>query len=87
MSPEKITFMGPEGRPVEGWNIPVVESIEKFSEVTLEDGTVLLIKAIALTAMRIEGEWDQNGNPKYMVQNNTVIGVKHCPENLRQGGE
>lgn len=87
MAPEQTTIIGPDGTPRKAQDIPILESSEKVSEVTLEDGTVLYVKASPISVLRIEGIWDPYNNPTYSVQANTVVSVKHCPSHLKKGNQ
>lgn len=71
------------GRIVEGISVDVVESIERFSDVKLKDGTILKTKLSVLEAVRVDGEWDQEGNPSYVLRHNNVVSVVESPPELR----
>ena len=85
MAAHKINLIGPDGTPREGEDIPILESLEKTSEVRLADGTILYVKAAPISVVRVSGIWDAFNNPTYMVQSNTVVGVKQCPPELKKG--
>jgi hypothetical protein len=53
---------------VDGFEVPITESIERWTELKLEDGSVLRIKPNVLSATRIENMWDPEGNPMYAVK-------------------
>ena len=61
----------------------MVEAHEKWTEIKLEDGSSLRIKAVIIGAVRIEGQYDQEGNPLYMVKANQVMTVS-APDHLRK---
>jgi len=48
----------PNGQLADAFDVPVLDSNEKWAEVTLEDGTILRVKTIVSSAVRIEGHWD-----------------------------
>ncbi len=75
----------PDGTTVEGVDIPVVESTERWTEVTLEDGSVLRLKASIMAAVRIPGHFDNEGNPTYSLKSNVQMMVVNAPENLKRG--
>ncbi len=83
--PEPTNIIGPDGTPRKAYDVPILESNEKVSEVKLEDGTILYVKASPISVLRIDGVWDAHNNPMYSVQSNTVIGVKHAPTQLKRG--
>jgi hypothetical protein len=82
---KKIKFPGPDGRPVDGYEVPVRESTERWSEITLEDGTVLRVKPVVVGAVRLEGQYDPEGNPLYALkQGQNAASVYSCPDHLRK---
>ena len=62
----------------------VSESIERFSDVKLDDGTVLRMKAIAIEAERLLNQWTPDGDPIYNVKSHTVVMVKEAPASLKR---
>jgi hypothetical protein len=69
---------------VEGFDVPVEESNERWSEFKLEDGTVLKVKMTVVSAVRVEGQFDPQGNPTYVMNMTPVIAVVDVPERLRK---
>ena len=67
------TIKGPDGKDLTGDVIPVAESIEKYTELRLEDGAVLRVKATASEALRVADQSDRDGNPMYYAKLITVI--------------
>lgn len=59
----------------EGWNIYVVE-----------DGTRLRMKVVVTKLVRIEGHYDEEGNPVYLVKSGNMV-VASAPEHLRDPGK
>lgn len=80
----KVSIRGSDGNPVEGLDIPILESTERFSEFTLADGTVLRVKPLIISAARMENQWDQDDNPVYVCKNQVVVAVKHSLDSLRR---
>jgi hypothetical protein len=74
----------PEGREVEGTVIPFRINSENFNEYVLEDGTVLRLKVVVQSVMRVEGEQDPLGNPAYVVLSTNVVSVD--PPDESEGG-
>lgn len=83
MGNRKVTVKLADGRVIEGLDIPIVESIERFSEFTLEDGTVLRAKPMIVSATRSDSERDQEGNPVYHCKNAVIITVKEIQDTLK----
>jgi hypothetical protein len=76
--------MLPTGGIGEGVEVPVEESIERWSEIKLEDGTIIRLKVTMISAVRIPGQYDQIGNPMYVMNMAPTIAIVSVPENLRK---
>ena len=71
----------------EATEVPIKESTERWTEIQLEDGAVLRIKPVVLSAFRIENQYDQEGNPIYQLKVNQVMAVANIPDHLKKGAE
>jgi hypothetical protein len=80
--PTKVTLPG--GQVADAFEVPVEESIERWSELKLEDGSILRVKINVITVTRVQGMWDAQGNPFYAVNAAPVMAVVDAPENLRK---
>jgi len=80
-----VPFPTPQSPPKEGIFVGVSESTEKWSECTMEDGTVLRIKPNVVGAVRIEGEYDAAGNPAYVLQAQPTVLIVSIDEKLKKG--
>jgi hypothetical protein len=69
---------------VEGVEVPVEESTEKWSEYRLEDGTVLRAKLTIISAVRVEGQYDPQGNPVYTLNMTPTMAIIESPQHLKQ---
>jgi len=84
--PEKKTKVQmPNGLLVDAVEVGVSDANEKWTDVKLEDGSSLRIKSVILGAVRVDGHYDPDGNPMYMIKANQVMTVS-APEHLRKGG-
>ena len=45
----------------------------------VEDGTILRAKLSVAEVARVDGRWDDDGNPLYFVKSQTVITVAETP--------
>jgi hypothetical protein len=61
----------------------VVASRDGWSEYTLNDGTVIRLKAALLDAKRAVGQYTVDGNPLYIYQF-TIINQVIAPKHLRK---
>jgi hypothetical protein len=75
----------PQGGPiVDASDVPIQESTERWTDIHLEDGTHLRLKVNALSAVRIDGQWDAEGNPIYLLKSNQMMVLASTPEALRR---
>ena len=56
---------------------------EHWNEYLLDDGTVLKLKIVVTDVVRVDGHFDQSGNPVYVVQSTNVVAVD-APDELRR---
>ena len=68
----KIQYAGKEA---EATPVEVNHASEKWNEYLLEDGSVLKMKLILKKIMRVENEFDAEGNPVYVMQTTNVTAV------------
>lgn len=80
----RVAFPTPASPLREGTEVLVAESSEKWSEFTLEDGSVLRVKASLSSVIRIDGEFDNEGNPAYVLKMQPQVAVISVPDRLRQ---
>jgi len=69
---------------VDAVEVSVLESTECWTEVKLDDGSSIRLKFVILGAVRVENQWDANGNPLYGVKVNDVMVVTNAPDHLRK---
>jgi hypothetical protein len=77
----KVTL--PQGT-FDGVDVAIDETTERWTDVTLKDGTTLRVKPSVLTVTRIDGEFDAEGNPMYALTATQVMTV-NAPAHLRKG--
>ncbi len=70
---------------VEAEVIPFRGDVEHWNEYLLDDGSVVRMKAVVTEIVRVEGQYDPEGNPAYMVFSTNVTHVS-SPEDLKKGG-
>ncbi|OFW43586.1 MAG: hypothetical protein A3J29_18810 [Acidobacteria bacterium RIFCSPLOWO2_12_FULL_67_14b] len=83
MAEKKVKVTVPGLGVIEGYEVEVTETAERWSELTLSDGTVLRIKPVVLSVIRLENTFDNDGNPIYQVKTNQVMST-NVPENLKK---
>jgi hypothetical protein len=69
-------------RQVDAEQIDFEAKAEPWTTYELADGAILKIRVILTGVMRIEGEYDQSGNPIYVVSSQTAIQA-NSPKKLR----
>jgi len=84
--PERRKMNIPGLGVVEGTDVAVVESVERWTEVKLEDGSVLRVKPVVMSVLRLEGQYDPQDNPMYAIQAGQTMVVASAPEHLRKPG-
>lgn len=72
-----------DGTYIEGTIMPFQTGGEHWSEYLVEDGTVLRVKLVATEVIRVDGEYDQEGNPVYIL-NSTNVMVVSSPDDLKR---
>lgn len=63
------------GFEVEVSEVPVVKLDESFNTYVLEDGTVLKVKSVATSFLRVDGQYLPDGSPIYLVMATPVASV------------
>jgi len=63
--------------------IDVLSSKDSWSEYTLEDGTVLRVKAAVLDVKQAVGQYSAEGDPVYLIQTTFVIRA-NVPDELKR---
>jgi hypothetical protein len=70
---------------VEAMPVTFRPSGENWNEYLLSDGTVIKVKLVATEVFRVDGRYDREGNPLYVVKSANVM-VANAPESLRKKG-
>jgi len=83
--PEIKTKLNLFGRDVDVTEVPIVQRHETPAEYHLEDGSVVRFATIATAVYRIDGQYDMEGNPIYVIKNGNVVTViQAAPKTKRQ---
>ncbi len=77
----KVEYLG---KMVDGVEVDINESTERWSDVRLADGTVLKVKLSIVVATRVPGEYDQDGNPAYVLKMSPTMIVSETPPQFRR---
>ncbi len=84
MEHHEVEISGPDGKKIKGVDIPIVNSQEKMSEYTLDDGTTLRAKLVVTGIVRLKNQWDNDGHPVYVIQSHNAVRVVQSHPSLRQ---
>jgi hypothetical protein len=63
--------------------VDIEEARENWNEYRLSDGSTLRVKQVATEIWKLEGEYDPEGNPLYVVRAAGVMTVT-APDNLKK---
>ena len=76
----------PDGsiRDQEGIEVPIKKSTEYWSELELEDGSIIRYKSTISRVLRVEDQYDPEGNPLYVTQSSLHTTVT-APPQLQRG--
>lgn len=74
-----------DGSFIDASIIPFRGDVEHWNEYLLDDGTVVRIKLVATEIARLDGQYDVEGNPAYVVISTNVTHIS-APEELKKGG-
>jgi hypothetical protein len=72
-----------QGRMVDAEVVDFEADKEQWSTYILHDGTSLKVKAVVTEVARLEGIYDQKGDPVYLIQASQIMHV-NAPDTLRK---
>lgn len=84
MADKKVKVPIPGKGMVDGTEVAMIESVERWTELKLADGTILRVKPLITAVVRIDNTYDQQGNPVYATQGGQAMVIGSVPDNLRQ---
>ena len=84
--PDKVTINF-NGRQVEAIPVEVNQTSERWNEYFLEDGSVLKMKLVLKKVFRVDQEFDEEGNPVYVMQSTHVTSISAPKDLKRDKGE
>lgn len=74
-----------QGRETNALSLRLKTIKEEWNEYDLEDGTTLRMKAVVSDISRVEGFYDQENNPVYIVKASNIV-VVNSPDSLKKKG-
>lgn len=82
--PERKTTLNLLGRDVPVTEVPILERHEVPAEYHLEDGTVVRFATVATAVYRLDGQYDLEGYPMYVIKNGNVVTVIQAGEGVKR---
>ena len=73
----------PDGQLRDAELIEINSSNERSNTYELADGTVISLKTVVTEIWRVEGVYDQDGNPLYITKSGTLA-TATAPESLKR---
>lgn len=74
-----------QGQMVDATEVSFQAGGEHWNEYLLDDGSVIKLKTITTEIVRVDGQYDPDGNPVYVVKSTNIVTVS-APEKLRRPG-
>ena len=73
------------GRKVSGQKVGFdIGDKENWSSYILEDGTKIRMRLVVAEIVRLKGEYNQDGEPIYIVKSTNVVTTTDVPEHLKK---
>lgn len=72
-----------QGKEVDATPVTPTQSNEHWNNYLLEDGSVIRMKLVVTEFLKIDGQYDQEGNPVYAIKSTNVVAVE-TPEDQRK---
>ncbi len=80
MEKRKINY---GGQMVDAQSLEFKTAGEEWNEYWLADGSTVKVKLVVLDIVRVDGRFDANDDPVYLVKSQNVVQI-HAPSKLRK---
>jgi hypothetical protein len=77
----KMNLLGHETEVTE---VGIVAKDERMAEYKLEDGSVIRFIAYPTSVVRLDGQFNADGMPLYIVLNSPITAVVSAPDHLKR---
>lgn len=84
MAENKISLTLPDGQTKVGVDVAIEESNERWSDLKLQDGTTMRVKFSIIQMVRVDGEYDPDGNPMYIVKGTPTIVISSASDSMKK---
>lgn len=65
-----------DGSVVEGTRVQILRITPGYTEIELEDGSVVEVHTLPVDAFRLDGKVDREGNQVYSINHQVILKVK-----------
>ena len=72
------------GKIIEGNIVKIKSPLDLSHNIELSDGTILNFNLVVSRIVRVPDQYDNDGNPFYIMQSSNVLAVINSPDNLRK---
>ena len=72
------------GKIIEGNIVEIKNPLDLSHNIELSDGTILNFNLVVSRIVRVPDQYDNDGNPFYIMQSSNVLAVINSPDNLRK---
>ena len=84
MAEHKRTVDYPPGTQSAGTDVEIDEAIERSNELRLKDGTILRMRTNVVEVIRVDDQWNENGDPVYVVKSSNTVTIVEAPQELKK---
>ena len=84
MAEHKRTVEYPPGTPAAGTDVEIDEAIERSNELRLKDGTILRMRTNVVEVIRVDDQWNENGDPVYVVKSSNTVTVVEASQEFKK---
>lgn len=82
---ETKTTLNMLGQEIPVTEVPIMERHETPADYRLEDGSFVRFATVATAVYRIDGQYDPEGNPVYIIKNGNVVTVMKADPSVKRG--
>lgn len=75
------------GKKVEATEMPVSNAAEYWNEYLLTDGSVVRLKTVVTEVFKVDGKFDAEGNPEYVLRSTQIVTVSPSGQAKQAGGQ
>lgn len=72
------------GVDAEVTEMEILEKKDRSAEYTLEDNSIIRVNYVPTAVLRLEGQYNADGTPIYLVTNGVVVNVIYSPDEVKK---